>query len=193
MGLFYSNITIYKAGHDDLVAHLRQIGRHAFVSPTIDGYTVVFDQGIDEQDAQEIELLGCDLSACVKRPCIAAVLHDDDVLYLWLFSEGQVIDRYCSLPQYFDPDAKPGPPEGGDSALICSLFDRPDRRNRVDQLLRANLMENEMPEIIGEFERHQALVHELGIPRFAAGLSFAPIAENYVWGEFSDVVFERIA
>jgi len=171
---------------------LRRLNRTAFVSPTINGSTVAFDQEVDEQDFDRIEEFGCALTGDLGCSGLVAALYDDDVLYLWLFQNGQAIDHYDSLPGYFDPAAEPGRPDGGDSALLCRAFARPDRENRVEQLLRGSLLQDELPEIPGELERHQALVLELGMPAFAAGLGYSAIADNDVPIEFRDVVFEPV-
>jgi hypothetical protein len=103
-----------------------------------------------------------------------------------------IVDQYNSLPQYFDPVAEPGPPEGGNSALLCKSFDRPQHQARVEELLRANLLADELPEVIGEFERHQALAAELGMPLFVAGVCYSSIAGNYVPQEFIPPEFHGI-
>jgi hypothetical protein len=162
------------------------------VSPTIGGHTVIFDQVIEDQNAEEIERFGTDITAALSCVALAAMLHDDDVLYLWLFDKGKALDHYNSLPQYFDPVAEPGPPEGGNGTLLCAAFDRPGHQERVGELLRANLLDNEMPEIMGEFERHQALALELGMPPFVAGLTYSSIAGDYVPEEFIPDEFRGI-
>lgn len=93
---------------------------------------------------------------CVYKPPRSALVTDD-VLYLSLFQCGEVTDRYDSCPTYFDPHAQPSPPVGGNAQLLCEAFDRLDRVNRVEQLLRADLLQGELPDIPGEFERHAAI------------------------------------
>jgi hypothetical protein len=70
---------------------------------------------------------------------------------------------------------------------------RPHRRARVATLLRANLLNRELPEVRGEFERHRALASELGMPGFAAGVCFSSIAGNYVPKEFIPKQHEGIS
>lgn len=184
MGLFYTNLTLYRPERQALIAALRRMRREAFISPTVLGYTVVFDQATDEQDAGQIHDVGTGLTRELSCSALAAMLHDDDVLYLWLFQHGKMSDSYNSLPQYFDAEAQPGPPEGGNSELICSAFERSEHRAQVETLLRANLLDGELPEVPGEFERHQALAKELGMPGFVAGVCYSSIAGNYVPKEF---------
>ena len=43
MGLFYTNLTVYRPERQALIGALRGMRREAFVSPTVHGYTVVFD------------------------------------------------------------------------------------------------------------------------------------------------------
>jgi hypothetical protein len=192
MGLFYANMTVYRPLRQPLLAALRRLRVAAFVSPTVYGHSVIFDKASDEQSTRAIEQLGLALTQELSCAGLAAALHDDDVLYLWLFSKGRIRDRYDSLPGYFDPNAEPGAPEGGNSRLLCEAFDRPDHQKRVEQLLRANLLDDELPEVPGELERHKALAAELGLPPFVAGLGYSVITGGYVPKEFQAVRFETV-
>jgi hypothetical protein len=192
MGLFYSNLTVYRPTHPALLAELRRLQRTAFVGPTVHGHTVVFDKASDEQDTVVIERLGRAVTKTLSCSALAAMLHDDDVLYLWLFVNGRVRNRYDSCPAYFDRHAEHGPPTGGNAGLICTAFDRPDRQERVEQLLRADLLEEELPGVPGELKRHAALAAELGMPRFVAGLGYSAIAGGYVAEEFKGPTFEAV-
>jgi len=198
MGLFYSNLSVYRPGRSELLAELGRLQRRAFVSPTFGGHTLLFDESIEEQNADEIEHLGMQISAALSCAALASMLHDGDVLYLWLFVKGRVCDRYDSLPQYFNPAAEPGPPEGGDSALLCAAFDRASHQQRVEELLRANLLEDALPGVLGEMERHRALAIELGVPPIVAGLTYSSIAGGYVPddfipNEFRGIKFEKLS
>jgi len=193
MGLFYANLTVYRPQRSALLTELRRLRREAFVSPTVHGHTVVFDKAIDEQDTRAIERLGQAVTKALSCSALVGALHDDDVLYLWLFENGKIRDRYDSSPAYFDPHcSQPRPPEGGNAKLICRAFDSPDRQERVEQLLRADLLEGKLPGIPGELERHAALAAELGLPRFVAGLGYSAIAGGYVPEEFQGVAFEAV-
>lgn len=189
MGLFYTTFTTLGPDNSQVVALLNKMRRTAFVSPTVEGYTVIYDRITEEQDFDKIEELGASLSKMLKSSVLAAALHDDDVLYLWLFQNGERRDFYDSLPQYFDPNAEPGSPEGGDSEALCSAFGHPSKQKRVETLLRANLLDEELPDILGELERHQAIIKELGMPRFAAAITYSSIEGNYVPSEFQEIKF----
>jgi hypothetical protein len=191
MGLFYSNLTIY-APRRAVLAELRRLRLAAFVGPTLGGHTVVFERALDEQDPRAIERLGRAVTKGLSCSALAAALHDDDVLYLWLFRNGRVRDRYDSLPSYFDPHSDHRPPEGGNARLLCEAFGRPDRQERVEQLLRVDLLEDELPGVRGELERHAALAAELGMPWFVAGLGYSAIAGGYVSEEFRGIACEAM-
>ena len=106
MGLFYSNMTVYRPSRETLMSALKSMQRTAYLSPTIEGHTFIFDKAMERQNATIIEEFGTALTGQLQCAALAAVLHDDDVLYFWLFHNGAVCDRYDSLPQYFDPKAK---------------------------------------------------------------------------------------
>jgi hypothetical protein len=184
MGLFYANLTVYLPPRAALLAELRRLQREAFLSPTLGGHTAVFDKGTDEQRPQAIERLGHALTKALSCSALASALHDDDVLYLWLFRNGRCLDRYDSSPSYFDPSAEHRPPAGGDSRLLCEAFGRPERRDQVERLLRANLLERDLPAVRDEQGRHAALAAELGLPPFVAGVCYSSIAGGYVPEDF---------
>jgi hypothetical protein len=191
MGLFYSNLTVFHSARSAVLAELRRLKRTAFLSPTIRGYTVVFDKVMEDQESKVIEGLGKAVTKALSCSALAAVLHDDDVLYLWLFQRGRVRDRYDSCPAYFDPNSESRPPEGGNAKLLCEAFDRGGREEWVE-LLRADLLEHELPGIRGEIERHAALAAELGMPGFVAGVCYFSIEGDYVPKEFIPSEFEGI-
>jgi hypothetical protein len=192
MGLFYTTFTTRGPDADAVQSALKKLRRSAFVSPTVEEYTVIYDQKTEEQDFPEIEKLGMALSEALRAPVLAAALHDDDVLYLWLFQNGEKTDFYNSLPAYFDADAEAGPPEGGNARLLCEAFGCPQKIKRVEELLRANLLDGELPEIAGELERHDALTEQLGLPAYASTLTYSGIKNDYVPEEFGDIEFKKI-
>lgn len=197
MGLFYSNLTVYHPERPALLAELRRLKREAFLTQSFQGHTVVVDKATEEQDSNAIEELGKAITKALSCSALAAVLHDDDVLYLWLFQNGRVCDRYDSSPAYFDPDSEPRPPEGGNAGTLCQAFGRADRAERVEELLRADLFEDEVPGVPGEFERHVALAAELGMPPFVAGICYSSVAgdcvpKDFIPPEFDGIRFEAV-
>jgi hypothetical protein len=145
MGNFYVNHTV-RAPQDRVVAVLNREGRTAFVSPTANGYTVVYDHECDTQNTFAITDLGRKLSTSLKSPVVAFLNHDDDILCYWVFENGQLIEEYNSCPDYFedeegmdDPedmdDSEEGPGYTTDGTELCRLFGTPRVRSRVQSIL----------------------------------------------------------
>ncbi len=125
MGNFYVSFTV-KIDDSDLVAEaLRQAGREAYVSPSLNNYVLVADADADRQDPAAIEQVGKLLSTRLEKPVLAILNHDDDILHYWLFEKGQVIDKYDSAPGYFS--GEDNPPSGGNAELLCSTFSKVTR------------------------------------------------------------------
>jgi hypothetical protein len=192
MGLFYSNFTLRGPARHEVVEKLRTLKRTAFVSPTQNGFTTIYDRESDEQDFDLIERLGSALSESLNCPVLAAVLHDDDVLYYWLFRDGEVSHDYNSSPAYFDPDSEPLPPAGGDGHELCETFGCPSAENQVKHLLAQDLFSDEAT-IPGELERHEALAKMLGLPPCSVGVGYGTIEGGFLPDEFKDVKFTRVA
>lgn len=193
MGLSYGNLTVYRVWREPLLVALRRLRRTGYIGPPHYGRVVIFDPAVDELQVGAIDRLGRSLSGVLKCSALAAALHDDAVLRLWLFERGELIDRDDSCPRYFDPRAdEPAPPAGGNAAALSSAFGRPEREEAVERLLRAALVDGEEPELSGEVERHAALAGELGIPGYVAGLGHSALAGGYVPGPFQGLAFEPI-
>jgi hypothetical protein len=188
MGNFYVNHTV-RAPQDCVVAFLEAEGRTAFVSPTVNGHTVVCDWQCDQQDVTAINHLGRRLSASLASAVLAVLNHDDDVLCYWLFERGHVIEEYNSCPDYFDDDdnvglgvysedddvgedasaSSSGSASAGDE--LCRIMGSPAVRRQV----RAILAGTDTPFAM---DIHQALVSALGLPTSAVGSGYRYIAEG---------------
>jgi hypothetical protein len=191
MGLFYTNFTLRGPAQPEVLDALRSMGRTAFVSPTHNGCITVYDREADEQNFDVIEEVGSGLSQRFNCPVLAAALHDDDVLYYWLFRTGALCHDYNSSPAYFDPDSEPLPPEGGDSAELCAAFGRSSREGEVQAVLAQDLL-SEKATIPGELERHEALARILGLPPYSAGVGYGTVDGGFLPEEFKNLKFIRV-
>ena len=81
MGMFYTNLTLYGPDRRTVVDAVRRRHRAAYVRPTVNHFTTVYDREAEGQDFDVIEKLGRELSRDLACPVIGVVLHDDDVLY----------------------------------------------------------------------------------------------------------------
>lgn len=170
MGNFYTNLTLRGPSQAEVAAALT--GRQALVTPSVAGWVVVFDAASEDQDAELIAELASGLSRRFRCPVLAVVNHDDDILWYQLYLSGALEDEYDSCPNYFDPDAEPAGPTGGDAAKLCGAFGS-DRVAEVAAILGKSGLEEDGYTF--ETERHEALVRALGLPAYGVGAGY-----NYV-------------
>jgi hypothetical protein len=175
MGNFYTNITLKGPLQDKVAGALAKMDRTAFVSPTVDGYTVIYDAECDDQDPRIISRLTGDLSRRLACPAIAFLNHDDDILWYQLYGNGELIDEYNSAPDYFDFEAKgePSRPAGGDPDKLVQAFGISADTKALEKVLRTSSLDEDG--FVFAYERHQALVGLLGMPPFGVACGF-----NYV-------------
>lgn len=175
MGNFYTNITLRGSSQDEIAEYLTEQNRAAYVSPTVNNCTVVYDEECESQDADILADLASSLSRRFKCPALAVLNHDDDILWYKLFEAGQLTDEYDSCPDYFGADAgELSMPEGGDARKLCSAFDAEQNQSEVERILRAPNPDA----YLFAFERHEDLAKALGIPTFSVGCGYNYIQED---------------
>src|SRR6185436_9698654 len=86
---------------------------------------------------------------------------------------GELSDDYNSCPGYFDSDAEPGGPEGGDAEKLCAAFGT-EKMNDVSAILERVGNTGEGGYTF-ESERHAALAEALDIPQCSVGFGFTNI------------------
>jgi hypothetical protein len=181
MGNFYVNHTV-RAPQDRVVALLNREGRTAFVSPTAEGLTVVYDHECDTQNTFAITDLGRKMSESLNGPVVAFLNHDDDILCYWVFENGEVIEEYNSCPDYFEDeegmdypedmdDSEEGPGYTTDGTELCRLFGNPRVRRRVQSILTE-------PGAAFVSMTHHDLARTLGLPEWVVGTGYRYIAQR---------------
>src|SRR6185295_19778108 len=150
----------------------------AYVTPTTAGFTIVCDERCEEQDIDVLESLASGLSADLNCPALALLNHDDDVLIYKLYSNGKLVEEHNSSPTYFDPDAEPSNPSGGNAKTLCQVIGNPENVAEVERILRKSSHENDG--YVFEIERHEALVGALGLPPFSVGLGYTYIEQDEI-------------
>ncbi len=164
MGSFYVNFSVKSTNQSVIRTALQQARRTAMVSPSIDGYTVVYDRGADTQDDAEILAVGTLLSQGVAAPTLAVLNHDDDILYYWLFENGTLTDTYNSNPGYFYGEDEQPTTEMRAVENLCGGLGVPAAARKVYSIL-----SNEEDSALG---RHDALVEALQLPAWPLGMGF---------------------
>lgn len=184
MGSFYTNYTLKGPSQQDITKLLA--GRNTVVTPAHGGCVVVFDEQSDEQDQEIISDLASRLSSRFRGPVLAVLNHDEDILWYRLYERGELSDEYDSSPTYFDPDAEPSAPAGGDARRLCGAFGSGDPA-AVEAVLRKSSYDDDG--YVFASERHSDLVRALGIPEWAVGAAYASFErEEYPDGLIPDTI-----
>lgn len=168
MGNFYTNYTLRGPSQREVAGALG--GRNAIVTPSENGCLVVFDEQSDDQDQQIIDDLASRLSSECQCAVLAVLNHDDDILWYRLYQDGELIDEYDSSPGYFDPEAEPSAPAGGDAQRLCTAFGA-SNVPQVNTILRKSSCDDDS--YVFAFERHRDLVRSLALPSWAVGAAYA--------------------
>jgi hypothetical protein len=175
MGNFYTNYTLRGPSQQAVAKALT--GRSAIVTPQQDGCVVVFDEQSDDQDSEVISSLAGDLSGELRCPVLAVLNHDDDILWYALYLNGERADEYDSCPSYFDPEAEPSGPAGGDAQKLCTAFGS-SKVADVERILRKSSFDEDGYAFA--IERHTELARALGLPSFAVGGGFSYVSDGEI-------------
>jgi hypothetical protein len=167
MGNFYVSHTLRGTSQRDVAEALT--GRLAVITPPRNDSIVVFDRDSDMQDPKVISDLGGRLSRALNCPVLAVLNHDDDVLWYWLFEQGELVDEYNSAPGYFNQSSGTFGRGGGEAGKLCAAFGG-GHVGEVESILRKHCTAT---------ERHSELVRALGIPPFGIG-GYSHICSGWV-------------
>ena len=158
MGNFYKNVTVKGPAREAILAWLRQEHRTAYVSPTLDGCTVIFDRRCDGEATPD-ELRDLTLSASKALGCaaIGAAVYDEDVLLLSVAEKGEARFTYASSR-----------PKAIQAELLCNLFQPRASMVAVWLILAAPHF---FPYVTESF-RHAHLASALGLPLAAVSTGY---------------------
>jgi hypothetical protein len=165
MGLTYSNMTVRGPTQEAVKEYLASIGQGAFVSPTVDGLTVVYHDDFD----LDFEY-AADFSRRFSCPVLVVHEFDNDLLNYQLYDAGQFVDDYDSAPDYFD-ESKDSAPSGGDAQKLCAAFGLMHLVDQVNAVLRHENNFSDDPaenNFLSGPDLHDNLVAALGLPPFAS-------------------------
>jgi hypothetical protein len=197
MGIHYSNITLQGVSQSELATYLSDIGLDAYISPTINRYTVLYDvastgypdkiplpiqceenlrsllhQYRDGQLAVTI-CLSSHLSRKFSCSILAVCVTSSLTLWYHLSQNGLMLDEYLTeanrnwKPGRMLNETGNGTIKGGDAKKICSAFSKEDAISEVEIILTQPI------EIFDSMTRHEALAKALGIhPAWVVGMNF---------------------
>lgn len=133
MGHFYTKIILQGLNQESLADYLNSINRKTYVSPTINGFTVVYDCK-SEDTSQELFQLTYQLSSVFGCPALAILVHDDLILHYELYQAGKIKDEYISDIGFHNLEAQ-NYPEGGNAQILCSTLNVNNAASKVRVIL----------------------------------------------------------
>lgn len=173
MGTTYANITLKGPKAQDILQELGNQGRSAFVSPTEDDLTTVYDMDSDEGDTTALTDLAEDLSGYFGCPALAVQTVDEELFNYWLFSDGEMLDSYKSPSQSLDPEGKGNTrSQGGKPELLAQLFNTDATREEIVDILHCPDQDCGFSLAV---DRHLSLVELLGLPMCSVGFGFCDL------------------
>ena len=182
MGSFYTNVTLVGIDAAPVIELLESQGRRAFVG-IVGPDLVVYDEAGESQDGSHAAL-AAELSTIFATKSLAALNHDDDILFLQAFDEGTLVGEYNSDPDYFE-DMGGGPGEAGslDGAALTALFGRGDAV-AVQALLDEDA--------VFASDQHAAILDVLGLPAAACPFGFNYLRDGDIPDGLDDSTLRRI-
>ncbi|MGL6338138.1 MAG: hypothetical protein ACRC80_03240 [Waterburya sp.] len=207
MGIQYGNLTLHGVNQEELLNCLNEIGRNAYISPTVNQFTTIYDRTVggllqeDIADLIELDLRNKDiikqyryppcsalvclanyLSARFSCSALAVYVYDGSIFWYHLNQCGEMLDEYITCG---DNNWKPG--KGFyDLPANCQIKGGNARKlcstfKREDSFeqVEAILRETDSSPVY----RHEILAKTLGIyPGLVAGLNYIAVDT----GEFAD-------
>lgn len=168
MSTNYTNITLYGLDQDSLYDWCESNDVQAYISPTMDEVTVLYENTLAENSHLEkpLEALlarGARLSVDLLVPALVAVVIDDHMFMYVLYLDGQMIDSYMS---YTDK-----PPVNGKPHVLAETFDAEHELDRI----RAALTRQS---VTSATERHLELMDALNFPPMMIDMGFDYLEEG---------------
>jgi hypothetical protein len=164
----YTNITLYGIDQAAVYDWCDTNSVQAFISPTMDDVTVLYENTLAENAHLEKPLeallaFGARLSVELLVPALVAVVMDDHLFMYVLFLDGQMIDSYVS---YTDKSPVNGKPD-----ILAETFDAESEIERIRAALNREL-------VTSATERHLELMDALNFPPMMIDMGFAYLDEG---------------
>ncbi len=130
----------------------------------------IYEEQASDQDERRILEVGASLSAALKKPTLAFLVHDSDVFAYWLFENGQLTDQYNSCPDYFEEEADEQAERGGDPRRLRAVCTTAAEVDAIEEVLHT--------EAVFAEEQLAQLASLLGIDEERALADFRMIGEE---------------
>jgi hypothetical protein len=173
MGTTYANITLKGPKAQDILQELGNQGRSAFVSPTEDDLTTVYEMDSDEGDSAILTDLAEDLSGYFGCPALAVRTVDEELFCYWLDADGELLDTYKSPGQSLDSEGNgSAKSQGGKPELLSQLFNTDVTSEELADILHCPDQDCGFSLAV---DRHLSLVELLGLPMCSVGFGFCDL------------------
>lgn len=127
----YSNISVKGPSRQALIEYLSREKAVTYVSPSENGYTVVYPF----DPFETLEGCAAGISEHFQCPALAVVEFDDDIWLYWLYDNGLLKDEYNSDPSYGE-NVPRMPPSGGNAHILCAVLGAEGFESQVEKILR---------------------------------------------------------
>ncbi len=122
------------------------------------------------------------VSKQLEAPAIAFMVHDSDILFYWLYDNGQLLDEYNSCPGYFDGDDSMEEAYQADCEQIKKYCRAETTIEELERLLKiwtqAEALEGVMPEFVFVEQRLAELAKHLEIPTAVVNTDYGEIGRD---------------
>jgi hypothetical protein len=172
MGSFYVSVCVSDLSATQLEQWLEQQPFASYFGPTEDNWTCLVSEPLDKQDQKVIDAFGFILTGGAQRKAVAVLNHDDDILTVDVYEDGQRSGSYNSCPGYFKRD--PSPEDLKPRLASPEAFARMRPLLESDQIVRA-LTDTATTD---PWDIHSALVSLLGLPHYSIGMGFRYVARG---------------
>lgn len=164
----YTNITLYGVEQSEVVAWCEANHITAYVSPTVDDTTVLYENTLQENRhlSQPLEVLlarTAQVAADLMCAAMVAVVAEDNMFMYVLFVDGEMQDNYMS---YVDKKPANGKPE-----ILAETFDAANEIARIRSALYREAFTSAT-------ERHLELMDALVLPPLMIDIGFEYLEEG---------------
>jgi hypothetical protein len=182
-GSFYSNIVVLSVNAENFVPSLLQMGITAYYVLK-NNIGVIFEDKIDEQSIEYGAILSKNISTIFNSITVYTTIHDSDVVFMYIYKNGQLIFSYNSAPGYFNGDDLPPQIENIDKLLL--EYKDIDKEEFINVLNSNEIFADDL---------HGDIARILDLPPYSVGFGYTYLNDiderNYFEEEFN-VKVERI-
>jgi hypothetical protein len=141
MGAFVTNFHVRNSSRDAVDEALSQAGAEEFRITDSKQNWVSFYEEQASQDENRIKQLAEELSSQLGAACVAFMVHDSDIACYWLYDQGNMLDQYNSIPDYFDDDISAAEKRKvqGKADVFMRYCQKGVTRKQIEEVLRSDV------------------------------------------------------